>query len=64
MEFTHYSPLRQWFYMRRHPIWFGYVEPVVSIIAVGLMLAGLFLIEAVALGLALVTIAYVVLLSF
>jgi hypothetical protein len=59
MDFTIYSPAR-----RRHPIWFGYVEPVLSMAAVGLMLAGLFLLEAVAVSLTLFAIAYVVLLSF
>jgi hypothetical protein len=35
MEFTHYSSMRQWLYVRRHSIWFGYIEPVISVIAVG-----------------------------
>jgi hypothetical protein len=53
MEFTIYSPARAWLYRRRHAIYFGVIEPILSVIAVGLMLAGLFVLEAVAVGLAL-----------
>jgi hypothetical protein len=48
MDFLIYNPARAWLYRRRHPIWFRYIEPIVSIIAVGVMLVGLFVLEAVA----------------
>jgi hypothetical protein len=48
MDFTVYNPVRVWLYRRRHPLWFDYVEPVLGVAAAGLMLLGLFLIEAVA----------------
>jgi hypothetical protein len=63
MDFTVYSPARAWLYRRRHPLWFSVCEPLVSIIAVGLMLAGLFVLEAVAVGLALL-VGLVLVLSF
>jgi hypothetical protein len=64
MDFTHYSPTRQWLYCRRHPVWFRVCEPAISIVAVGLMLAGLFVLEAVAVGLALLVVVCGVLLAF
>ena len=51
-------------YQHRHPIWFKYVEPVVSIIGVGLMLAGLFVLEGIAVGVGLVAVAWVALKLF